>query len=303
MNRREMLRKLAMAGVAIAGMEMVPDNQLSRLVSRVNAAPAKSTVAVAQKKTVNQTVKTAIDRLGGITEFIKKGARVVIKPNAAWAMTPEQAANTNPEVIDTLIGLCKSAGAGRITLYEHPCENYKICFQKSGIMDVCRKQKVDFFPAREHLYRDIGLPMGKTLKRANVIGPVLDADCYINVPVVKVHGSATVTLAMKNQMGCVKDRGYFHRHGLHQCIADMASAVRPTLNVIDATRALLTGGPKGPGKVKQIGRIIASTDIVAADAYTCTLLGYKPGDIGHIKIGYEMGLGEMDLGKINIMQT
>jgi uncharacterized protein (DUF362 family) len=140
------------------------------------------------------------------------------------------------------------------------------------------------------------------LRSSSVYGDILDADTVINVPIAKNHGSATLTLGMKNLMGVIQDRNTLHARGLHQAIADLNSAVRPQLTIVDAVRILTANGPTGGSldDVKRLDTIIASPDVVAADAYAASLFGMKPADVKYIKLGAEMGLGTMDLGNVRI---
>jgi len=146
----------------------------------------------------------------------------------------------------------------------------------------------------------IDVPQGKVLKQAAIAKEIHEADVFINMPIAKSHGSATLTLGMKNHMGAVEDRWFFHRNDLHQCIADVSTVLQPDLTIIDATRIMVTKGPKGPGKVRIEDKVIAGNDQVALDAYAASLFGYSGTDIGHIKAAYDHGLGEIDLDKIDI---
>jgi uncharacterized protein (DUF362 family) len=147
----------------------------------------------------------------------------------------------------------------------------------------------------------VEFPHGIDLKRWNVYGDALDADVLIDVPIAKHHGMARLTLGMKNLMGLVTDRGKFH-FNLGQRIADLNSRIRPTLTVVDAVRILMNHGPSGGdlGDVKKTDTVIASRDVVAADAYAATLFNLTGADIPAIRAGAEMGLGTMDLGSIKI---
>ncbi len=303
LNRRELIKKAGAMGLALAGIELLTTLDLFNLVERAEAA-VQSTLVVASKGTTQAKVFRAVTKLGGIQKFVKSGAKVLIKPNAAWSRTPEQAANTNPDVVDAIIQLCKKAGAGDITVCEHSCDNSQITFKESGILAVCNRNGVKMLSAdKDEFYKKVNIPKGKTLKSADVMKSILEADCYINCPIVKVHSSGVITVALKNQMGTVMDRGEWHRAGLHQCIADAATVIKPHLNIVDATRMLLTRGPKGPGKVKNEGKILASTDIVAIDAFAAKLLGIDPRSVGHIVEAFKHGLGQMDLTKVNIVEA
>ena len=149
-------------------------------------------------------------------------------------------------------------------------------------------------------YRPVPLVRGRLLESVEIIGEILDADVFINIPIAKHHGAAEVTLSMKNLMGINWNRGRFHQYGLQQCIADLNTAVRPDLIVMDANRVLLTNGPAGPGETRDALTVVAGTDPVAMDAYGTTLLDRNPMDVGHIRYAYQQGIGEIDLEKLTI---
>ena len=154
-------------------------------------------------------------------------------------------------------------------------------------------------------YRDVQIPQGKRLKQWKVYGDIQDADVVINVPIAKNHSGATLTLGMKNLMGVVLDRNGMHSRGLHQSIADINTVIRPQLTVVDAIRILTNNGPTGGNlnDVKKLDTVIASADVVAADAFATTLFNMKPADIDYIRFGNEMGLGKMDLKSMKIEQV
>lgn len=131
---------------------------------------------------------------------------------------------------------------------------------------------------------------------------VLETGCLINLPVAKTHGGATLTLGLKNWMGSVRDRGFWHRSGLHQCIADFGTLVRPSLTIVDATRIMVTNGPRGPGELKTPNQIVLGTDPVAVDAYAATLFGLEPFAVPYIQIAHGLGLGCGDLAKVVVQR-
>lgn len=302
-NRRDLLKRAAALGIGLAGLEILPAAALEEMVETAETS-AKSKIYLASKDRVSTMVEKVIKGLGGIGKFVKKGAKVVIKPNSAWGRRPEQAANTNPAIIDTIISMCKQAGASSIIVFEHPCDNYSVAFKESGIKAVCDRQGIQMLAAENKGdYKGINIPMAKTMKAAEVNKLMSAADCYINIPIVKVHGGARVTITMKNQMGTVYDMRGFHRQGLHECIADLATVVKPTFCIVDATRMLMTRGPQGPGKVKKEFKVFAGTDMVALDTYGAGLLGVKAQDVPHIKYAYQHGLGQMDGKKIQVVKV
>jgi uncharacterized protein (DUF362 family) len=133
----------------------------------------------------------------------------------------------------------------------------------------------------------------------------MTADVVINVPIAKHHGSAQLTLALKGLMGVIQNRSELHL-ALDQRIADLSTALKPTLNVIDGVRVLMNHGPTGGNlnDVKIANTVIASHDPVAADAYAAQILfGKPPQDIRHIRISAEMGLGTYDFGRVRVKEV
>ncbi|MGE5602472.1 MAG: DUF362 domain-containing protein, partial [Nitrososphaerales archaeon] len=245
--------------------------------------------------------------LGGIERFVKKGADVVIKPNICVAYHgPEYAATTNPQVVAAVVALCLGASARRVRVMDAPFGGTaKNAYDRSGIAEAVAAAGGQMEVMNRMRYRDLAIPDGRKIKKWSVYGDALDADVLINIPIAKDHGSTGLTLGMKNLMGLVQDRNSFHARGLHQCIADLSSALRPQLIIVDAVRILLRNGPTGGSldDVKRADTVIAGTDPVAADAYGTTLFGMTGKDIGYIKLAAELGLGEMDLGKLQVAEV
>ncbi len=244
-----------------------------------------------------------IASLGGIKTFVKTGQTVVVKPNIGWDRAPELAANTNPELIGKIVEQCLSAGAKEVFVFDHTCDKWQKSYATSGIEKAAKDAGAKVISAdSESSYKNVTVPKGKSLKDAKVHEAILNCDVFINVPVLKHHGGAHASFAMKNLMGIVWDRGYWHRNNLQQCIADMASYRKPDLNVIDGYRVLKKNGPKGvsASDVSLEKSQIISTDIVAADAAAAKIFGKDPAAIEHIKLAAEMGLGQIDTSKLNI---
>ena len=294
MRRREFLKK---SFILIGGLGLSKFFRFSREIAE--GGERTSEIFVAKGENPEEITFRAVKGAGGIERFVKRGSKVVIKPNIAWNRRPEQAANTNPLVVKALVSMCKQAGASEVVVIDHPCNPWKVTYSVSGIKRCVEEAGGIMKPPSR--YRKVYISGTKILKSAEVLEEVLDADVVINVPVVKVHGSrARVTISMKNLMGVVKDRGFFHRTDLNRCIAEIAYYIKPPLTVIDATRILLTRGPQGPGQVKETQIVAAGTDFVALDAFGTKLLGKNPEEVPHIQIAKEMGLGESDLSKIKI---
>ena len=274
-------------------------------------AAEESDLAIAKGGSPAQLLQAAMAPLGGMARFIKKGQRVVIKANIAWARTPDQACTNNPDLFMALIKMCYDAGAKRVAVWDHTCDNYQFCFTRSGLKDAAQKAGADIFSGHgRNVYKQVDVPKGRKLKKAEVIRDILETDVFINFPIPKQHFATELTLGMKNFIGIVWDMEQFHKIDLHQCIADINTVRKPDLVVMDAIRILTTNGPKGPGKTEDIGEVIASTDIVAADAYAATFFKhpktgkpFKAEEIKFVKHAYDMGLGQIDLSKVRMKKV
>lgn len=274
-------------------------------------AAGEADLVVAKNGSPSQLLHAAMAPLGGMGRFVKKGQRVVIKANIAWARTPEQACTNNPDLFSALIKMCYEAGAKRVAVWDHTCDNYQFAFTRSGLKEAGQKAGADVFSGHgRNVYKQVEVPKGKKLKTVEVLRDVLESDVFINFPIPKQHFATELTLGMKNLIGIVWDMEQLHRIDLHQCIADINTLRKPDLVVVDAIRILTTNGPKGPGKTEDPGEVITSTDIVAVDAYSATFFKhpktgkpFKPEEIKFVKNAYELALGEIDLSKVRVKKV
>ena len=268
------------------------------------ASAAYLAVARGAKADPAELVRRAVKAIGGIERFVKKGNDVIVKPNICNAYHgAEYASTTNPQVVAAIVSLCLGAGAKRVRVMDFPFGGTpQASYQTSGIADAVKAAGGEMEAMSSMRFRDINIPQGKRIKQWRVYGNILDADVVINVPIAKDHGATRLTLGMKNLMGVVQDRTGMHSRGLDQSIADINTVIRPQLTIVDAVRILMANGPTGGNlaDVKRIDTVIASADVVAADAYATTLFNLKPDDIGYIRYGAEMGLGQMDLKAMKI---
>jgi uncharacterized protein (DUF362 family) len=244
-----------------------------------------------------------IEALGGIGTFVKKGQKVVVKPNIGWDVLPERGGNTHPKLVAEIIKHCLNAGAKEVLVFDHTCDEWQRCYKNSGIEAAAKDAGAKIAPAHtEGYYQSVNIPNGKVLTNAKEHELILGADVFINVPVLKHHSSSRVTIGLKNLMGNVWDRGFWHGNDLHQCIADFGTFRKPTLNVIDAYYVMKRNGPRGVSveDVITMKAQLLTTDIVAGDTAAAKLFGTNPADIRHIKLAAEQGVGRMDLEKMNI---
>ncbi|MGQ9454909.1 MAG: DUF362 domain-containing protein [Armatimonadota bacterium] len=301
-SRREFLEAIAGLGAAIFLGGCGRDGQAGSDAAVLRKPRLEvDGIVVSSGKGPARNTRAAVEALGGMGKLVKKGDFVAIKPNIAWNRPPESAATTNPDVVATIVRLCKEAGADRVLVLDHvidrPAEGV---LGLSGIKDAAERAGAEVKAIqRESDYQPIDIPKGKLLKSDTVARDILQADVLINVPIAKTHSATRLTLGLKNLMGCNWDRQSWHQSpSLDQCIADYATRIRPDLTVLDATRILLTNGPKGPGQTKHLDRVIVGTDPVAVDAYGATLFGLRPDEIAHIVFAARMGVGKTDLSKV-----
>lgn len=245
----------------------------------------------------------AIAAIGGIERFVKNGYDVIIKPNICNANNgPEYASTTNPEVVATLVKLCLGAGAKRVRVMDYPfAGTAKAAYARSGIEDAVKAAGGEMELMAPMGFVETHIPDGVDLKSWPIYQPVLEADLLINVPIAKDHGLARLTLGGKNLLGVIERRSEIHRD-LGTRIADLISVVKPQLTVIDAVRMLMANGPTGGNldDVKQANTVIASHDIVAADAYATTLFELPPDAISYVQAAAERGLGTLDLDSVRV---
>ncbi|MEJ2716131.1 MAG: DUF362 domain-containing protein [Deltaproteobacteria bacterium] len=279
------------------------------ILSRGNAYAAQfPDVVVCHGQSPATITRAAVDALGGMKRFVKKGSKVVIKPNMSFARAPGTGSNTNPAVVAEVARMCVEAGASRIAVLDNVLQDPHDSLSLSQIPAYCRdipKTMVSNVQARR-FFHQVPVRDGFQVKNMEVIGEVADADVLIAVPVGKTHASAGVSLSMKGMMGLIYDRSPFHRrYNLHEAIVDMSMVLKPQLVVVDGTRILSTGGPGGPGKVIPLNLVIASSDMVAADAQMVSLgtwygRKFKPTQVKHIRIAAQRGLGRADVENLNV---
>ena len=266
-------------------------------------AAGQAYLAVARGGSPAELTRAAIAALGGIERFVKAGNDVIVKPNICSASYSfEYAATTNPEVVATLVTLCLQAGAKRVRVMDAPFSGTDaVAYDRSGIQEAVKKAGGEMERMASMKFVSANIPQGKDLKSWPVYQDILKADVVINVPIAKTHGIGRLTLGMKNLMGVIEDRHLIHLN-LGQRLADLTSLIRPNLTVVDAVRILTRGGPTGGdlSAVKKLDTVIASHDIVAADAYGTTLFGLTGDDLEYIKAGAAMGLGQMNLKALKI---
>ena len=262
-------------------------------------------LAVVTNGTPALMTRKAMELWGGMKKFVTKGDIVVVKPNIGWDRNPEQAANTNPEVVAEVVKMCLECGAKKVKVFDRTCNNPSRCYENSGIKKAASEAGAEVSYVVDTGFSMMKFPQGEVLKKWYMYKPAIEADVLINVPIAKHHGLPKLTLGMKNLMGLMGgDRGQIHWN-IDDNLADLANFVRPELTILDAYRILVRNGPQG-GSLKDViekKTIIAGKNIATVDAYGSTLFNMKPTDLGYVVKANQFGLGEIDLNKVNIKKV
>jgi len=308
LKRRELCKYAAVAaGAAI----LAPAGRLLGSVAVPGAAGTAGTASASSLSAVKgvpaAAARRAVELLGGMSAFVRPGQRVVVKPNIGWDRTPEQAANTHPEVVVAVVRMCLEAGAGEVFVFDRTCNDQRLCYRRSGIeaaVEAIAERRVRIVHPDERRYRTVAIPGGKVLSSWEFYEEALTADVFVNVPIAKHHGLTVLTLSMKNVMGVAGgNRGRIHTD-FDDKIVDLNLGRTSHLIVLDATRILVAHGPQGGNlaDVRHPGVVVAGTDVVAVDAYATRFFDKSPRDIPHIVRAAERGLGTMDLTKIAVRE-
>jgi len=298
MTRRKFLKTTA-AGMVL-GLAGRPAFSIAR--EEVDLAVISGDPVAATKK--------ALEALGGISRFVKRGQRVVLKPNMSFTRTPEFGATTHPQVVATVAQACMEAGAQQVLVLDHTLHRAELCLERTGIREACKDiTGVHVLTLQERkFFREIKIPQGKVLERVEVMKEVLDSPVLINIPVAKSHSATGVSMGIKGLMGLIWDREIFHSQvNMNQALADLATVIKPQLTILDATRALTSGGPGGPGEVKKPNLIIAGIDPVAVDSYGVSVVpwygqNFKGRQVEHLQMAHQRGLGKIDIEQSKVFK-
>jgi uncharacterized protein (DUF362 family) len=289
--------------LAACGKEEPAAPVQEKVIGAPSPAADQAYLAVARGEEPRAITLAALAALGGIERFVKSGHDVIVKPNICVDYRSyEYGATTNPEVVATLVDLSLGAGAKRVRVMDLPFGGSpESAYATSGIAEAVKAAGGQMEVMNGAKFRATEIPAGRDIKNWQVYQEILLADVVINVPVAKHHSLARLSLGGKNLLGVVSTPSLIHAN-LGQRIADIVSLVRPTLTVVDAVRTLMAHGPTGGNldDVRMSNTVIASHDIVAADAYAATLFDLTGSDVAYVRAAADMGLGTRELGGVKV---
>ncbi|MBN1290991.1 MAG: DUF362 domain-containing protein [Candidatus Latescibacteria bacterium] len=301
-SRRTFFKKTGVIGATgLIGLKSSPvissDDLKSSVIAVITGDPDKA-------------VARAVEILGGFDKFIPHDSQILLKPNISFPNPAHWGSTTNPDVVKAVAALAVQSGAKRVIIADNTMQDSELCFEKTGFNaafsedDAVKLIQLN----RESFFTEIDVPGGKALKSVKIAKLIGKCDVLINMPCAKSHAATEVSFGLKNLMGLVWDRKFFHTGtDLHTGIAELATVIRPQLTILDATRALLTAGPTGPGKVQELHTIIAGTDPLTVDAYATSMVPWNRRSLSaqsvtHLNHAATLGLGKIDLNKITIIK-
>ncbi|MCU0560597.1 MAG: DUF362 domain-containing protein [Desulfobacterales bacterium] len=319
LNRREFLSRAARAGAVLAaagatgylahdpsGPGPAPIGGQVAALPDFSVPAAGRRLSIARGADRARTLGLALEALGGIGAFIRKGDRVVLKVNAAFASPPVLSATTHPLIVAELTRLCFAAGAAAVTVTDNPINDPASCFALTGIGPAARAAGAAVALPAEALFREVTLKEARLIRNWPVLlGPLANATKLIGTAPVKDHHRSGASMTMKNWYGLLGGRRNIFHQDVHTLIAELALMVKPTLVILDGTNTMMTNGPTGGSlaDLRQTDTLIVGTDHVAVDACGAALLDKQPADLPFIAKAAALGAGTADFGSLDPIEV
>jgi uncharacterized protein (DUF362 family) len=312
MDRRQFIRHMALTGATATGalaaglflwerQHFVPGFGEKSGISLPDFAGeisrTQNQLAIAHGTDRIQTTRAALDALGGMKRFVQKGDVVMLKPNVAFDRPPALAATTHPDSLRAVAQLVLEAGARKVVVADNPINSPAGCFLKSGLSAVADELNLELIYPEQSAFTELQMD-GEILRHWPLFHrPFEKADKVIGIAPCKDHNLCSASMTMKNWYGLLGGRrNQFHQH-IHSIISDFALMIKPTLVVLDGMHVLMSNGPTGGrlSDVKEMGTVVAGTDMVSVDSYGYThLLGRDIANLEYIHKAHNRGLGNMD---------
>jgi uncharacterized protein (DUF362 family) len=319
LNRREFIGRAAKAGaVLLAGGGIAalthdtagpgPASEEPAAAGLPDFAPpdAGRKLCIVRGADRSRSLGVALQALGGIEAFIRRGDRVLIKVNAAFASPPLLSATTHPDLVSELTRLCLKAGAAAVRVTDNPINDPASAFALTGIGQAARNAGAELLLPEERFFRPLTVKDARLIRNWPVLlGPFAGVTKLIGVAPVKDHHRSGASMAMKNWYGLLGGRRNIFHQDIQTIIAELASMVKPTLVVLDGTTAMIANGPTGGSlaDLKETHTLIAGTDQVAVDACGATLLGKTADDLPFIAKAAALGAGTADYRSLSPIEV
>jgi len=284
-----------------------PPATAEELPSPQPVAEAPAGIVVVRGSDPATMLRRGLEERGDSARLDPSGKKVLIKVNAAFARSPQEATTTHPDLVAEAVRFFLAAGAAKVTVYDHILQDLvDPTLEKNGIGPAARAAGAElavYAVGKPGKSRVVQVPNGRALPSVGILEEIFQADIIVNMPKAKHHSGAGLSMAMKNLIGCTQNMGRMHESDLHRAIAELNTVIRPSLVILDATSILLDNGPGGPGTVSRPGTLVIGGDPVAVDAYACSFFGVPPRDIRYLSHGEELGVGSMDFQSLGVKEV
>ncbi len=314
-DRREFITRAGKAGLSIAAAGFLgykfydsdgpqPGGAKEEQVKfpDIFSTNATKTLSIVKGSDRSKTVEKAIDLIGGIEQFINKGETVILKPNVAFATPAILGATVHPDVITRVVRLCYDrGGAKKVYVTDNPINDPASCFALSGVAKAATEAGAEVIMPKDHLFKRSTLKNGTLIQNWPIYyEPFTQADKLIGITPVKDHHRSGASMTLKNWYGLLGGRRNIFHQDIHTIISELGMMVKPTFVILDGTKAMMSNGPTGGSinDLKQTNTMIASTDMVAADSFGCSLLNLKISDLPFLTKAEKAGVGTTDYASL-----
>jgi uncharacterized protein (DUF362 family)/Pyruvate/2-oxoacid:ferredoxin oxidoreductase delta subunit len=246
---------------------------------------------------VLKSLRSSIDLVGGIKNFVKNGDLVLLKPNLLYGKAPEKAVTTHPSIVKGMIQIVREAGGIPFIGDSPSIGSLTRAAEKAGIKRVADENKCPLMEFDKPIFPPKG--GGKFFKQLEIDKRVLEADVVINLPKWKTHGMMLLTLGVKNLFGCIPGtrKALWHlkagedRKLFAQMLIDLYQIIQPSLTILDGIVGMEGNGP-GSGDPIQLGLILTSRDPLSLDQVVCDLLRIPRKSLMTNQVAFEEGMGK-----------
>ena len=257
---------------------------------------------------VCRAVRQAVEMIGGPSAFAARGDTVLIKPNWWWKRcylpreTRSDAYSTTDRRMVTAAARMFSELGCRVRIGEDPECFLRVeeVFDSFDAAELAAAAGSELINMRRRGYRTVSTK-GKLFTTMRILNDALEADLIVNLPLIKTNFLTTITCCLKNMKGVLPpaEKRAFHQRGLSQAIADLATVIRPRLNIVEGIVGSdiwdIENGLKG------VGCIVAGDNPLSTDAVVARIMDYNPAEIEHLALAYELGVGQLALDKIQVL--
>jgi uncharacterized protein (DUF362 family)/NAD-dependent dihydropyrimidine dehydrogenase PreA subunit len=252
---------------------------------------------------VRRALTAALEPLGGIGAFVRPGQRVLLKPNVLMPVRPERAITTHPAIVEAVAELVQGAGGEVVIFDSGPVPTGLVvrrAYRDAGILEVAERTGATLHDDIAAV--QVSAPESVLLKRLDLVKLCREVDVVISLPKLKTHNLTTITGAVKNLFGLVPGMTKTAYHAklpdvdaFCDMLLDIAACVRPTLTVMDGVVGLEGNGPSTGGSPRQIGALLAGSDVVAIDAVVCRIVGLNPDELALFRAARRRGWWPMEI--------